>query len=89
MAPALVGFQGLAVLRGGITAWASRAASLNCRYRPRLALGGGHPIISGSEQMVSDARFCTAALYAEQFAVLYVVGAQLLMRSGCHAGNAR
>lgn len=33
MAPALVGFQGFAFLRGGITAWASLAVIASCHLR--------------------------------------------------------
>jgi hypothetical protein len=41
MEPALVGLQGLAFLRGGITAWASQAAiaswHLRVSYAPSIA----------------------------------------------------
>jgi hypothetical protein len=62
------------------------AASLNLCCRPRLPLGGGDQVISGSNQIVSDPRCFSALLKADQFVVLYLVRAQLLMASSYHTG---
>jgi len=60
-------------------------ASLNSCCRPRLPVGGGVQVISGSNQIDSDPRCFSAVLYEGQFLVLYFVGAQLLMSPSYHA----
>lgn len=62
------------------------AESLKRCWRPRVPLGGGSQIISGSNQIDSDPRCFNAALYEGQFLVLYFVGTQLLMIASYHAG---
>ena len=57
------------------------AASLNCCCRPRLPLGGGVQSISGSNQIDNGPRCFRLLLEDDQFLVLYLVGAQLLMLS--------
>lgn len=62
------------------------AALLNWHRRPRLPVGGGVQIILGSNPMVRDPRCFSASLQDDQFVVLYLVGAQLLMHPSYHAG---
>jgi len=62
------------------------AASLKRCCRPRLPLGGGTQTISGSNQIASDPRCFSAALYEGQFLVMYIVAIQLLMAFSYHAG---
>ena len=65
------------------------AASLNLCCRPRLPLGGGVQVISGSNQIDSDPRRFSAMVWFDQFVVLYFVGAQLLIPLSYHAGCMR
>ena len=60
------------------------AASLYCCCRPRLPLGGGTQIIPRSNQIESDPRRFSAALYDGQFVVFYIFGVQLLIPSSYH-----
>jgi len=62
------------------------AESLQCCCRPRLPLGSGTQLMSGSDQIDSDPRCFNAVLYEGQFLVFYFVGDQLLMPSSYHAG---
>ena len=63
------------------------AALLNWHRRPRLPAGGGVQIILGSNPMLRDPRCFSASLQDDQFVVLYLVGAQLLMHPSYHAGS--
>jgi len=62
------------------------AASLNLHWRPRLPVGGGAQVISGSNQIANDLRCLKLSLYDDQFVLLYLVGAQLLMPASYHTG---
>ena len=65
------------------------AASLKSGYRPRLPVGGGPQITSGSNQTVSEPRRFNASLKADQFVFLYLVEFQLRMLSSAQAGFTR
>lgn len=54
--------------------------------RHRQAGLDGLQTILGSNQIVSDPHCRNASLSAEQFVVLYLIGAQLLMPPSYHAG---
>jgi hypothetical protein len=62
------------------------AASLKLSCRPRLPVGGGRYVISGSNQIESDPRRFSASLQVDQFVVLYLVEAQLLIPTSYHTG---
>jgi len=55
------------------------AAPLKCGCRPRLPVGDGRQVISGSNQTANDPRYFSALLKVDQFVVLTFVGCQLLM----------
>jgi len=62
------------------------AASPKPGCRPRLPVGGGRHVISGSSQIVSDPRRFNATLQADQFVVFSFAGSKLFIPASDHAG---
>ena len=74
--------------------WIAPPLKIGCR--PRLPIGGGRQVISGSNQTESDpprlsavarTNGVTRPLYADQFAVLHFLAAQLLVTLSNQAVN--